>query len=159
MEFYLSRFVEHFKLNIETDGVHLDLLEDELHQTNHLNHPLPEDQIDVAMRVTYYSHVQVLVCAFSTSQDQPAALATNDTAPANLEIDAVTPHHSTMLGMLAAQHVNKLLRPVVVLAMVLTMITVMMEIIIIIILMTMVVVMAMVVVMLTHLHHHLHLHL
>ena len=31
----------------------------------------------------------MFACAFSTLQDQPAALATNNPAPANLEIDAV----------------------------------------------------------------------
>ena len=41
------------------------------------------------MRTTYNSHAQMFACAFSTLQDQPAALATNNPAPANLEIDAV----------------------------------------------------------------------
>ena len=80
-----------------------------------------------------------MAIAFSNLQDQPAALATDDTAPANLEIDAVIPPplNNTCNARRAAHQQA--------------------EMIIIIILMTMVVVMAMVVIITTHLHLHLHL--
>ena len=92
VEFYLLRFVERFKLNFETDRAHLDLLEDELHAAYHANQPLPEEQIDAAMRAIYNSHVRILACAFAPLQNQPAVLATeDDAAPTNLEIDAVIP--------------------------------------------------------------------
>ena len=92
VEFYLHLVVEHFKLNFETDGVHLDLFEDELHEAYHANQLLLKEQTDAAKRATYNSHVRIVACALSTLQDQPAVLATeDDAAPANLEIDAVIP--------------------------------------------------------------------
>ena len=43
------RFVRRFELNIETEGVHLDLLEDELANTYRTHHTLSEGQIEVNM--------------------------------------------------------------------------------------------------------------
>ena len=92
VELFLLRIIKLFNLDLETEGQHLDLLEDELANTYRDNQELSEEQIGAAMEHIYYAHSQILHFALSRVPVQPSALNNdNDALPNNLEIDAVIP--------------------------------------------------------------------
>ena len=92
VEYFLLRFIKRFELQLNSEGQHLDLLEDELANTYRTNCTLPEDQIAAAMDHTYYAHATILGSTLSRVPAQPSALnVDNDALSNNLEIDAVIP--------------------------------------------------------------------